>query len=145
MTGPGRTVARTLAAVAAVALLALGVWWVAAERRWQSELYCIERPGTLWNGLAPLPPGLTPECPTYSRSYRQEIRRGQSRVEMYRLPGWQPRALLDEFRGAGFRQLTDDPIAPGNYAAFLLRDGEEVQYLATQEGATTLITISGPP
>lgn len=145
MTDPRRTVAWTLAAVAAAALLVLGVGWFAAERRWQSDLFCIERPGTLWNGMAPLPSGLVPECPTYSRGYRQEIRRGQSRVEMYRLPGWQPRALLDEFRGAGFRQLTDDPIAPGNYAAFLLRGGEELQYLATQEGATTLITISGPP
>ncbi|MCD0160938.1 hypothetical protein IHN63_06385 [Deinococcus sp. 6YEL10] len=49
------------------------------------------------------------------------------------------------FRTAGYRQLTDDPIAPGNYAAFLGRGGAELQYLATREDQTTLITISGKP
>ncbi|WP_230271200.1 hypothetical protein [Deinococcus sp. 6YEL10] len=76
--------------VVVAALVGLGGWWVLTERRWQSPLFCIERPGTLWNGLAPLPAGFTPECPTYSRSYREEIRAGLSRVEMYRVAGWQP-------------------------------------------------------
>ncbi|MCD0168127.1 MULTISPECIES: hypothetical protein [unclassified Deinococcus] len=131
--------------VVVAALVGLGGWWVLTERRWQSPLFCIERPGTLWNGLAPLPAGFTPECPTYSRSYREEIRAGLSRVEMYRVAGWQPQALLPLFRTAGYRQLTDDPIAPGNYAAFLGRGGAELQYLATREDQTTLITISGKP
>lgn len=131
-------------AAALLGLLGLGGWWSAGERRWQGDLFCIGRPGTLWNGLAPLPPGLTPECPTYSRTYRAEVRRGEARVEMYRLPGWQPKVLLDPFKRAGYRQLTDDPL-PGNYGAFLDRGGNVLQYLATREGETTLITISGPP
>lgn len=131
-------------AVALLGLVGLGGWWFGVERRWQGDLFCIERPGTLWNGLAPLPPGLTPECPTYSRTYRAEIRRGESRVEMYRLPGWQPKVLLDPFRSASYRQLTDDAL-PGNYTAFLDRGGDVLQYHAVQEGDTTLITISGKP
>ncbi|WP_216329141.1 hypothetical protein [Deinococcus aestuarii] len=131
-------------AVALVGLLGLGGWWFAVERRWQGNLYCIERPGTLWNGLAPLPAGLTPECPTYSRTYRQEVRQGFSRIEQYRLPGWQPRALLDPFKRAGYQQLTDDAL-PGNYSAFLNKGGDLLQYHATREGDTTLIAISGKP
>ncbi|WP_216322095.1 hypothetical protein [Deinococcus aestuarii] len=128
---------------ALVGLLGLG-GWLTVERRWQGDLYCIGRPGTLWNGLAPLPGGLTPECPTYSRTYRAEVRRGESRIEQYRLPGWQPRALLDPFRRAGYRQLTDDAL-PGSYSAFLNREGDLLQYHATREGNTTLIAISGQP
>jgi hypothetical protein len=135
----------SLGVAATASLAALGGWWLTTERRWQSPLFCIERSGQLWNGIAPLPDGFTPECPTYSGSYREEIRSGFSRVEMYRVAGWQPKALLPLFRSAGYRQLTDDPIAPGNYAAFLGRGAAELQYLATQEGATTLITISGKP
>ncbi|WP_102128163.1 hypothetical protein [Deinococcus planocerae] len=126
-----------------VGLLGLGGWFT-VERRWQGDLYCIGRPGTLWNGLAPLPGGLAPECPTYSRSYRAEVRRGESRIEQYRLPGWQPRALLGPFRRAGYRQLTDDAL-PGSYSAFLNREGDLLQYHATREGNTTLIAISGQP
>lgn len=134
-----------LVAAAAAGLFSLGGWWFLTERRWQSPLFCIEQPGVLWNGLAPLPAGFTPECPVYSRSYRDEIRSGFSRVEMYRVAGWRPDALLPLFRKAGYQQLTDDPIAPGNYAAFLGQGTAELQYLATQEGTTTLITISGKP
>lgn len=133
-----------LLAVALLGLAALGGWWYVRERRWQGDLFCIERPGTLWNGLAPLPPGLTPECPTYSRTYREEVRRGEARVEMYRLPGWQPKFLLDPLKRAGYQQLTDDAL-PGNYTAFLDRGGDMLQYHATQEGETTRITISGQP
>lgn len=131
--------------VALIALLGLGGWWFAVERRWQGDLFCIERPGTLWNGMASLPSGAQPECPTYSQGYRQEIREGFSRVEQYRLSGWQPKALLEPFVRAGYQQLTDDPIAPGNYAAFLGQGAAELHYLATQEGDTTLITINGKP
>ncbi|GBF04821.1 hypothetical protein DAERI_020418 [Deinococcus aerius] len=135
-----------LLAVALLGLAGVGGWWLTQERRWQGDLFCIERPGTLWNGLAPLPSGLTPECPTYSRGYRAEVHRGEARVEMYRLPGWQPKVLLDPFKRAGYGQRTDD-VLPGNYTAFLDRGGELLQYHAVQEGETktTLITISGQP
>lgn len=74
-------------AAALLGLAGLGGWWSVHERRWQGNLYCIERPGTLWKGMAPLPADLTPECPMYSRTYRQEVRQGFSRIEQYRLPG----------------------------------------------------------
>lgn len=136
------------AAPAALALAivgaGLGVWY-AREAPSRGALYCIEQPGTLWNGTASLPPGLQPECPQ-SNSYRAEVRAGDSRVEQYRLPGWQPRALLPAMKAGGYLQITDEPIGPGNYAAFLGRAGvPELQYLANREGETTLITLSGRP
>ncbi|MPY68029.1 hypothetical protein F8S09_15335 [Deinococcus sp. SDU3-2] len=48
-----------LLAVGGAGLLGVGGWWFGVERRWQGDLYCIQRPGTVWNGLAPLPGGLT--------------------------------------------------------------------------------------
>lgn len=134
---------RLVLAAAVAGLAVLGGWWFTVERRWQGEVYCIERPGTLWNGLAPLPSGLTPECPTYSRAYRQEVRQGLARIEQYRLSGWQPKALLDPFKRAGYWQL-NDPL-PSNYSAFLSWESDVVQYLATREEGTTLIAISGRP
>jgi hypothetical protein len=122
---------------------AVGVW-LGMERRWAGPLYCIEQPGTLWNGLGPLPAGYRPECPE-SRSYRQEVRSGQSRVERYRADGWRPTELLNRLTQAGYRQLTDDPIAPGNYAAFLTRQGQLLQYLATFQEGQTVVTLSGRP
>lgn len=129
-----------------LALLGVGLGlWYARNIPSRGPLYCIEQPGTLWNGVAPLPPGLQPECPQ-SRSYRAEVRAGQSRVEQYRVPGWQPRVLMSALKQGGYLQITDDPIGPGNYAAFLGRAGvPELQYLANQEGETTLITLSGQP
>lgn len=133
------------AAALTCALLLAGVIWVLEERRWQGALYCIERPGTLWNGLAPLPSVFTPECPP-SQSYRLEVRAGESRVESYRVRGWQPRALLPLLRAGGYRQITDEPIGPGTYSAFLGRSTLiELQYVASQQGDSTLITLSGPP
>ena len=41
---------------ALVVLAWLGLWWT-SERRWSGPLYCIEKPGTLWNGKAQLPVG----------------------------------------------------------------------------------------
>jgi hypothetical protein len=99
------------------------------ERRWSGPLYCIEKPGTVWNGLAPLPTGYTPECPE-SRTYRQEVRSGFSRVESYRTSGWQPKALLETLKAAGFRQTTD---------------GYTLQYLATLQEGQTVVTLSGRP
>ena len=119
-------------------------FYLIGERRWSGPLYCIEKPGTLWNGLAPLPAGYTPECPE-SGSYRQEVRSGQSRVERYRVNGWQPKAILEVMKQAGYRQTTDDPIAPGNYTAFLSGRGGMVQYLATLQDEQTVVTLSGRP
>ncbi|GGO32975.1 hypothetical protein [Deinococcus humi] len=128
----------------ALALLGLGIW-LAREVQARGPLYCFERPGTVWNGVAPLPAGFQRECPQ-SRSYRAEVRSGQSRVEQYRVPGWQPRVLIPALKQGGYLQITDEPIGPGNYSAFLGRAGvPEVQYLASLQGDTTLITLSGRP
>jgi hypothetical protein len=127
-----------------VLLVAVAVW-VRGEQRWQGVLYCIEKPGTFWNGLAPLPPSFTPECPP-SQSYRQEVRARESRVESYRIAGWQPRALLPLLKQGGYRQITDEPIGPGTYSAFLGHGSLiELHYVAAQQGGTTLITLSGQP
>jgi len=134
---------RILGAATAVLFASWGVWAI-LERRWSGPLYCIERPGTLWNGLAQLPENATPECPD-SRSYRHEVRRGETRVEQYRLPGWHPQALLAPLKQAGYRQQTNDPISENTYAAFLQRSGVTLQYLAVREDNTTLITLSGRP
>lgn len=129
---------------AGVALVALGAAYLNGGR-WQGPLYCISRPGQLWAGRAgTTPTDAVPDCPA-SDSYRREVRSGQSQVELYRLPGWQPRALLEQLKRAGYAQETDDPINPGTYSAFLRRGTERVQYLATREGATTLVTLSGRP
>lgn len=131
-------------AAALMLLLALAAFWLGRQGRPQGELWCIGRPGTVWNGLAPLPPGATPECPQ-SESYREEVRRGESRIEQYRVSGWQPRALIPALTAAGYRQLTDEDINVGNYAAFFDRSGDMIQYVAAREGETTLIGISGKP
>ncbi len=133
-----------LGAVLAVLGSVAGVW-LARQVGARGPLYCISQAGTLWNGAAPLPPGFRPECPQ-SESYRAEVRSGDTRVEQYRADGWQPRALLAAMKAGGHLQITDDPIGPGNYSAFLGRAGvPEIQYLANQEGDTTLITLSGRP
>ena len=119
-------------------------FYVTSERRWSGPLYCIEQPGMLWSGLAPLPAGYTPECPE-SSSYRLEVRNGQSRVERYRVDGWKPKAILNVLKQKGYRQTTDDPIAPGNYTAFLTGRGGMVQYLATLQEGQTVVTLSGRP
>ncbi|EYB68733.1 hypothetical protein DEIPH_ctg017orf0070 [Deinococcus phoenicis] len=124
-------------------LLALLAWGV-REARWRGPLYCIGQAGQVW-GLAPLPATATPGCPE-SRSYRQEVREGFARVEQYTLDGWQPRALLPAFQAAGFvpeGHVEDDG---DEYAVFLARAGERVQYVADlQPGGRTLITLSGKP
>ena len=132
------------ALVLALVGMGLGVWLTRAAQA-SGPLYCIQQPGTLWSGVAPLPPSFQPECPQ-SRSYRAEVRAGQSRVEQYRVPGWQPRALIPVMQQGGYLEITDESIGPGTYAAFLGRSGlPEVQYVATLKGRTTLITLSGRP
>lgn len=129
--------------IALVVIGVLGVWWTSG-RRWTGPLYCIEKSGTLWSGLAPLPAGYTPECPE-SSNYRQEVRSGLSRVERYRVDGWHPKALLEVMKRSGYRQTTDDPIAPGNYAAFLTGQNGMIQYLVTLQDGQTIVTLSGRP
>ncbi|WP_261665052.1 hypothetical protein [Deinococcus sp. Marseille-Q6407] len=138
MTAP----ARAALLVVAILLLALGAFWGLNERRWAGPLYCFEQLGSVW-GIAPVPPGITPECPA-SSSYRQDIRQGLGRAEQFRLSGWQPKALLGTLTGAGYRPQTDD-LLDDDYSAFLFRGSERIQYSAVRQGSETLITVSGPP
>lgn len=126
-----------------VLLAALAVWGV-QEARWWGPLYCIEQAGQVW-GLASVPSGAVPTCPQ-SRSYRREVREGFARVEQYTLPGWQPRALLPAFEAAGFVTGGGVEDDGDEFAVFLSRAGEQLQYVADrQPDRTTLITLSGRP
>lgn len=127
--------------LALLVVLAAGSWQL-TERRWQSALYCFEESGQVWS-VAPIPAGLTPECPA-SHSYRREVRQGLGRVEQFRLSGWHPRALLDTLTGAGYLPQTDDLLS-NDYSAFLVRGTDRIQYSAVRQGTETLITISGVP
>lgn len=119
-------------------------WWLLDTVRWRSPLYCIGQAGTLWNGLAPLPDGLTPTCPN-SDSYRQEVRAGESRVEQYLVSGWQPLVAAQVLKAKGYVLLDDELMAANHYSAFMGRTlPAELHYTAVQQGAQTLITISGP-
>ncbi len=135
-----------LSVLAILAVLGtIGGTWLAREAGGRGPLYCIGKPGTVWNGAAPLPPGSQPECPQ-SDSYRAEVRAGDTRVEQYRVPGWQPRALLPVLKAGGYLQLTDEPIGASIYSAFLGRAGvPQIQYLAQRDDDGTLITLSGSP
>ncbi|WP_412026444.1 hypothetical protein [Deinococcus yunweiensis] len=135
--------AGALALLGAVLCAGLAVVW-GQEARWRSPLYCVSTPGTLWNGLAPLPPTLEPRCPQ-SQSYRREVRTGQSRVEQYRVTGWQPRAVADLLKAGGYTLIEDELRGPDTYAAFLGRTvPAELHYTAVRDGDGTLITVSGP-
>ena len=125
----------------ALLLILAGGWFLLREQRWQGDLYCFDQPGTIW-GLAEIPAGVTPECPS-SDSYRQDIRQGLGRVEQFRLPGWQPKALLETWTAAGYLPQTDD-LMSNDYSAFLSRGAERIQYSAVRQGSETLITVSGP-
>lgn len=138
-----RRLTRSLA-LSGIALLAgLVLLWGVREERWRSPLYCIATPGTLWGGLAPLPDGLEARCPQ-SRSYRREVRAGLSRVEQYRVAGWQPRAVADLLKSAGYVLIEDELRGPDHYSAFLGRTlPAELHYTAVRDGDGTLITVSG--
>jgi len=101
MPASNRVIWGAAAAVAALGVVAL-TWRPAPD-----ALYCIGRPGTLWNGLMPLPDGLTPRCPS-SATYRQEVQGGLSRVEQYVARGWQPQVLMAPLRRAGYVLLEDE-------------------------------------
>lgn len=135
--------AGTLALLGVVLLSGLAVVW-GQEARWRSPLYCISVPGTLWNGLAPLPPSVEPLCPQ-AQSYRREVRAGQSRVEQYRVAGWQPRAVADLLKTSGYSLIEDELRGADHYSAFLGRVvPAELHYTAVRDGEGTLITVSGP-
>lgn len=130
-----------LAGLLALLCLALG-WQLAAHWRWSGPLYCIQQRGLIW-GVAPLPPTLTPTCPS-SPSYRQEVLSGETKVEQYRVQGWQPKAALPLLQQAGYTLLTKELDSPAAYSIFLGRQlPGELQYTAIPEGPETLITISG--
>ena len=142
---PSRGQRRTLAlALLGGALVSVPTgWWLADSLRWRSPLYCIETPGTLWNGLAPLPVGLSPTCPD-SQSYRREVRAGESRVEQYLVSGWQPLVAAQVLRDKGFVLLDDELWEATHYSAFMGRAvPAELHYTAVQQRSNTLITISG--
>ena len=130
--------------IGVLALFGLGLGgWLVRESRWQGPLYCIERAGQLWGGEAGArPPGFAPACPT-SASYRREVRSGAGRVEQYRAPGWQPRALLRRFTSHGFVLLSGEFVNPNLYEAFVERQGARLYYLAERQGNTTAVIISG--
>lgn len=132
-----------LSLLGVVLFAGLAVVW-AQEGRWRSPLYCISVPGTLWNGLAPLPPAFEPRCPQ-SQSYRWEVRAGQSQVEQYHVAGWQPRAVADLLKAAGYVLIEDELRGADHYSAFLGRTlPAELHYTAVRDGDGTLITVSGP-
>lgn len=118
--------------------------WTATELRWRSPTYCIEQRGGLWNGEGgALPAGYGPQCPT-TASYRADVRRGDTRVEQYVTAGWRPDALAAQLRAHGFREFYAELLNPGLYEAMLEGPQGQVYYLATLQGGTTEITISGP-
>ncbi|KEF33242.1 hypothetical protein RDMS_13695 [Deinococcus sp. RL] len=136
----------SLLGLAALALLSagLGVWQL-RESRWRGPLYCFAEPGQVW-GVAPVPAGVTPTCPQ-SRSYRQEVRSGQARVEQYVVPGWQPRALIAPLEAGGYVALNGQEGLyrdADEFAALLNRGAEQIQYVADKlPGPQTLVTLSG--
>ncbi|MCY1704362.1 MULTISPECIES: hypothetical protein [Deinococcus] len=86
---------------------------------------------------------MKPQCPQ-SPSYRQEVRDGQTRVEQYRIQGWQPRSLIEPLKQAGFAQLEDEIEGPNHYSVFMGRNAPaELFYTAVADGQDTLITLSG--
>ncbi|MFC3862566.1 hypothetical protein ACFOPQ_17520 [Deinococcus antarcticus] len=118
-----------------------GRQWL-AEARWRSPLYCFATPQQVWSA-APRPDAWTPVCPQ-STTYRREVRQGDSRVEQFRLPGWQPRAVLQVLREAGYVQLEDELEGADHYSAFIGKSvAGELSYTALKEGSDTLITVSG--
>ena len=55
------------------------------------------------------------------------------------------RALLNTVKQAGYRQTTDDPVAPGNHTALLTVQSGRIQDLATLQDGQTVVTLSGRP
>ncbi len=128
-----------------VALVALAVPVAVREGHWRGTLYCIERPGQLWGGaFGPVPEGAVPECPQ-TASYRGEVRRGESKVEQYRLSGWQPTRLKDLLVRRGVAVLEAEFVNAGVYEAFVQAGPGKVYVLAERTRSGTLLTLIGRP
>ena len=133
---------KRLSAALGLSIIVLGAYFYGLNQHRQL-LYCLERPGQVWNGLFPVPLGMEQQCPA-SDSYRQEVRQGLSRVEQYRLPGWQPQALMQPLKQAGYVLLEDELTVGKHYSVFLGRTvPAELFYTAIPEGGETVITLSG--
>ncbi|GAA5435824.1 hypothetical protein M8445_11480 [Deinococcus aquaticus] len=129
--------------VAALVLLAgAGAWWQSGAR-WRGDLYCFEQPGRVW-GLAAVPAGGTPTCPE-SRTVRAEIRSGNTRLEQFAFPQWQPDAVLDVLRAGGFTRFTERPDDGIQREIVLLRGQERLTFIAEHQGAGMLVHLSGVP
>lgn len=117
-------------------------WGLASLGQRSSPLYCIQQRGKVW-GVAKLPAEWQPTCP-HSSTYRQEVKRGETKVEQYRISGWHPKAALPLLKQSGYLLLTKELDSAAGYSAFLGRQlPGELQYTAIPEGANTIITISG--
>lgn len=134
---------RTVGVVAALAVLAGAAGWWQSGARWRGELYCFAQPGQVWE-MGAVPAGAAPGCPD-SRSVRAEVRAGQTRVEQFTFPDWQPGAVLDVLKAGGFTQLTARPDDGVQFEVVLTRGRERVLYLAAHQGAGTLVTLSSTP
>lgn len=84
------------------------------------------------------------QCPT-SASYHAEVRGGETQVEQYVAPGWQPTGLVQQFLRAGYAQLDGEYVNDGLYEAFLDKAGRRVYLLATRQGEQTVLTLNGSP
>jgi hypothetical protein len=129
------------AALAILAVLGGVIWWQSGSR-WRGELYCFADPALVW-GVADRPADLIPSCPP-SRGVRREVRSGQTRVEQFTLPRWDPVLVRDLLTARGFavaHALPDDGIQA---EAVLTRAGETVLYTAAHQGQGTFVTLSSP-
>lgn len=131
---------------AVLSLLVLGLltagmsFWLAREARWKQPLYCIQVKGQVW-GTVPVPAGATPACPE-SQTVREEVRRGESRLEQYELRGWQPAPVLDALVAGGFSVVSRIPDDGIQEAAVLARGNERLTYVADRMGEDTLVSIT---
>ncbi|GGK15221.1 hypothetical protein GCM10008955_05760 [Deinococcus malanensis] len=130
-----------LFAVLALGLLAAGMSsWLAREARWKQPLYCLQVQGQVW-GTVPVPVGVTPVCPA-SQTVRNEVRRGESRIEQYELRGWRPAPVLDALVAGGFQVVSRIPDDGIQEAAVLARGNERLTYVADRMGRDTLVSIT---
>ncbi|MFC4637168.1 hypothetical protein [Deinococcus hohokamensis] len=123
-----------------LALVAGAGLWQSREARWQGPLYCLQAPGQVW-AAAPVPSGVTPVCPA-SHTVRAEVRRGETRIEQYELPGWQPAPVLGALTAAGYRVVSRIPDDGVQEAAVLSRGRERLTYVADRMNGQTLVSLT---
>ncbi|MFC4425785.1 hypothetical protein [Deinococcus navajonensis] len=121
-------------------LLTGGGLWQVREARWRGPLYCVQTPGQVW-GAAPVPRGATPVCPA-SQTVRTEVRRGETRIEQYELPGWQPTPVLKALQANGYAVVSRIPDDGIQEAAVLSRGAERLTYVADRMNGNTLVSLS---